>query len=142
LSQVGYKGFMVQRSKTSTTPASRLNPTYKLPVAIRLCRFDKADGPAAVYTGGLYGLFSRSLAERPFPQSLALQTFLSFFVSFFLSFLLGQTNKNQSERLNCPEAPGARMIIADVLKHPAPNPGRPAKPHIQTSSSYSIVPVR
>ena len=104
---------------------------------------DKADGPAAVYTGGLYGLFSRYLAERPFPQSLALQTFLSFFVSFFLSFLLGQTNKNQSsERLNCPEAPGARMIIADVLKHPAPNPGRLAKPHIQTSSSYSIVPVR
>ena len=82
---------------------------------------DKADGPAAVYTGGLYGLFSRYLAERPFPQSLALQTFLSFFVSFFLSFLLGQTNKNQSsERLNCPEAPGARMIIADVLKHPPP----------------------
>jgi hypothetical protein len=28
LSQVGYKGFMVQRSKTSTTPAARLNPTY------------------------------------------------------------------------------------------------------------------
>ncbi len=98
---------------------------------------DKADGPAAMHTGGLYGLlFSRYLAERPFPQSLALQTFLSFFVSFFLSFVLGQTNKNQSsERLNCPEAPGARMIIADVLKHPAPNPGRPAKPHIQTSSS-------
>ena len=59
---------------------------------------DKADGPAAVYTGGLYGLFSRYLAERPFPQSLALQTFLSFFVSFFLSFVLGQTNKNQSGR--------------------------------------------
>ena len=111
---------MVQRSKTSTTPAARLNPTYKLPVASGLCRFDKADGPAAVYTGGLYGLFSRYLAERPFPQSLALQTFLSFFVSFFLSFVLGQTNKNQSERLNCPEAPGARMIIADVLKHPPP----------------------
>ena len=81
---------------------------------------DKADGPAAMHTGGLYGLFSRYLAERPFPQSLALQTFLSFFVSFFLSFVLGQTNKNQSERLNCPEAPGARMIIADVLKHPPP----------------------
>ena len=59
---------------------------------------DKADGPAAVYTGGLYGLFSRYLAERPFPQSLALQTFLSFFVSFFLSFVLGQTNTNQSGR--------------------------------------------
>ena len=69
---------------------------------------DKADGPAAVYTGGLYGPFSRYLAERPFPQSLALQTFLSFFLSFFLSLVLGQTNKNQSERLNCPEAPGAR----------------------------------
>ena len=37
-----------------------------------------------------------------------------------LTFVLGQTNKNQSERLNCPEAPGARMIIADVLKHPPP----------------------
>ena len=56
---------MVRRSETSTTPAARLNPTYKLPVAILLCRFDKADGPAAVYTGGLYGLFSRYLAERP-----------------------------------------------------------------------------
>ena len=75
---------------------------------------DKADGPAAVYTGGLYGLFSRYLAERPFPQSLALQTFLSFFVSFFLSFVLGQTNNGQSERLNCPEAPGARIIIAVI----------------------------
>ena len=28
-----YKEFMVQRSKTSTTPAARLNPTYKLPVS-------------------------------------------------------------------------------------------------------------
>ena len=81
---------------------------------------DKADGPAAMHTGGLYGLFSRYLAERPFPQSLALQTFLSFFVSFFLSFVMGQTNKNQSERLNCPESPGARMIIAAVLRRASP----------------------
>ena len=45
-----------------------------------------ADGPAAVCTGGLYGLFWRYLAEGPFPQSLALQTFfLPFLV--FLSFL-------------------------------------------------------
>ena len=87
------------------------NPAFRISAGS-----DKADGPAVVYTGGLYGLFSRYLAERPFSQSLALQTFLSFFVSFFLSFLLGQTNKNQPERLNCPEAPGARMIIADVLK--------------------------
>ena len=84
---------------------------------------DKADGPAAVYTGGLYGPFSRYLAERPFSQSLALQTFLSFFVSFFLSFVLGQTNNGQSERLNCPEAPGARIIIAVINFK---NSGRPA----------------
>ena len=69
------------------------NPAFRI-----LTGSDKADGPAAVYTGGLYGLFSRYLAERPFPQSLALQTFLSFFVSFFLSFVLGQTNTNQSGR--------------------------------------------
>ena len=111
---------MVQRSKTSTTPAARLNPTYKLPVASDVCRFDKADGPAVAYTGGLYGPFSRYVAERPFSQSLALQTFFLSFLGFLSFFVLGQTNTNQSERLNCPEAPGARMIIADVLKHPPP----------------------
>ena len=68
------------------------------PALSNLAGSDKADGPAVAHTGGLYGLFSRYLAERPFPQSLALQTFLSFFVSFFLSFVLGQTNTNQPGR--------------------------------------------
>ena len=45
---------------------------------------DKADGPAVMHTGGLYGLFSRYLAERPFSQSLALQTFFFLFLVFFL----------------------------------------------------------
>ena len=57
---------------------------------------DKADGPAAMYTGGLYGLFSRYLAERPFPQSLALQTFFLSFLGFLSFFVLGQTNSSQS----------------------------------------------
>ena len=69
------------------------NPAFRISAGS-----DKADGPAVVYTGGLYGLFSRYLAERPFSQSLALQTFLSFFVSFFLSFVLGQADTNQSGR--------------------------------------------
>ena len=59
---------------------------------------DKADGPAAVYTGGLYGPFSRYLAERPFSQSLALQTFFLSFLGFLSFFVLGQTNNGQSER--------------------------------------------
>ena len=59
---------------------------------------DKADGPAAMHTGGLYGLFSRYLAERPFSQSPALQTFFLYFLGFLSFFVLGQTNKNQSGR--------------------------------------------
>ena len=101
---------------------------------------DKADGPAAVYTGGSYGLFSRYLAERPFPQSLALQTFLSFFVSFFPSFVLGQTNKNQSERLNCPEAPGARFTTqrSKTSKTPAAR----LNPTYKLPLTEPIAPVR
>ena len=59
---------------------------------------DKAGGPAAVHTGGLYGLFSRYLAEGPFPQSLVLQTFFLSFLGFLSFFVLGQTNTNQPGR--------------------------------------------
>jgi len=52
------------------------NPAFSI-----LAGSDKAGGPAVVYTGDLYGLFSRYLAERPFSHFLALQTF------FFLVFL-------------------------------------------------------
>ena len=69
------------------------NPAFRI-----LAGSDKADGPAVVCTGDLYGLFSRYLAERPFPQSLALQTFFLSFLGFLSFFVLGQTNKNQSGR--------------------------------------------
>ena len=60
---------------------------------------DKVDGPAVVlHTGGLYGLFSRYLAERSFSQSLALQTCFLPFLGFLSFFVLGQTNKNQPGR--------------------------------------------
>ena len=84
--------------------------------------------------------FSRYLAERPFPQSLALQTLLSFFVSFFLSFVLGQTNKNQSERLHCPEAPGARFMTqrSKTSKPPAAR----LNPTYKLPLTEPIAPVR
>ena len=94
------------------------NPAFRISAGS-----DKADGPAVVYTGGLYGLFSRYLAERPFSQSLALQTFLSFFVSFFLSFVLGQTNKNQSGRS---VVPGWLYGVHDTTAVNFQNSGRPA----------------
>ena len=80
---------------------------------------DKADGPAVMHTGDLYGLFSRYLAGRSFSQSLALQIFFSF-LGFLSFFVLGQTNTNQPGRLNCSEAPDARIIIAGVLKYSPP----------------------
>ena len=57
---------------------------------------DKAGGPAVVHTGGLYGLFSRYLAKRPFSQSLALQTFFLSFLGFLSFFVLGKMNSSQS----------------------------------------------
>ena len=61
------------------------NPAFAI-----LAGSDKADGPAAMRTGGLYGLFSRYIAERPFSQSLALQTFFFLFLVFFLFLSWGK----------------------------------------------------
>jgi hypothetical protein len=80
------------------------NPAFSL-----LAGSDKADGPAAVYTGGLYGLFSRYLAERPFSQSLALQTFFLSFLGFLSFFVLGQTNNRPIRALRC-----LKLVIRDL----------------------------
>ena len=61
------------------------NPAFRISAGS-----DKADGPAVVYTGGLYGLFSRYLAGRPFSQPRALQTFFFLFLVFFLFLSWGK----------------------------------------------------